>query len=120
MDALPFDPSLLGVSVSGDLGPLTIYQTKRGKTVAFPKAPPKCPPTPAQNSQRYRFRKAIENWQLLSDAQQHAYEHVVSVLSICMTGVNLWIHFSLMREPASLRTLERQSDTLLTSPPYVR
>lgn len=115
----PLDPSLLGMHTSGDLGPLTIYQTKRGKIVAFPKAPPKCPPTPAQNTQRYRFRTAIANWKLLSDSQRLSYEQVTLRLSLCMTGLNLWIHVSIVHDFNLLDTLQHQTGIFLSKPPGV-
>lgn len=109
----------MGMHVAGDVGPLTIYTTKRGKIVAFPRSPPHKAPSPAQNTQRYRFRSAILNWKLLTDDQRAAYEQTTLRLSMCLTGLNLWIHVALVHDFSLLDTLHSQSGIYLTPPPAV-
>lgn len=117
MDPSELDPSLLGMHIAGDLGPLTLYQTKRGKVVAFPRAPPKSPPTAAQQLQRFRFRRTVETWHDLSDLQRDSYQQAVNACSLCMTGMNLWIHFCLCWNPAFFATVQRQAGLSLFPPP---
>lgn len=119
MQKLPIDASLLGLHVAGDLGPLTIYRTKRGRTVAFPKAPPTCPPSPAQLLQRYRFRRAVEHWHELTLPQRFAYDEVVRLNSLCLTGFNLWIHFCLSPDTGVFKTVQRQAGIVLYPPPQL-
>lgn len=111
------DPSILGLHVAGDLGPLTIYQTRKGKIVAFPKAPPCKPPSPAQLVQRYRFARSIETWHLLAKSDQALYELVVQKLSLCLTGMNLWMHFCLCPDDGVFATLQQQAGITLYPTP---
>lgn len=119
MSKLPIEPSLLGVALSGDLGDLTIYQTQRGRTVAFPRTKPQKPPSPPQNTQRYRFRLAVDAWHALPSDQQAAYELVTRRLGIVMTGLNLWIHWSLCPNPDEFATIVHQAGLTLTPPPQL-
>lgn len=116
MFTLPIDPSFLGLSYGGDVGGITIYRNKRGKVVAFPKAPPKCPPTPAQTMQRARFAFAVRSFFQLTADQRLAYENTTRVLSLCLTGQNLWIHFCLMHDDGVWETVQRQSGIALAPP----
>jgi len=118
-DFLPIPASMLAYDVSGDLGPLTLYRSKNGTTVAFPRSPPKRPPTPAQLTQRKRFQDAMLAWNALTVEQQRAYEHATLVLSLPLTGLNLWIHFCLVHDLTALHTIELQSRTTLTEPPQL-
>lgn len=113
------DLSLLGLHIGGDLGPVTIYQTKRGKVVAYPIAKPKSKPTAAQNLQRYRFMRAVHTWQDLTDDQQQAYEDTTNVLSLCATGMNIWISLCLTHDIPAWLALKRQANLPLVSFPFV-
>lgn len=117
MDAPAIAGSLLGFGLSGDLGDLTFYTTRRGKCVAFPRTKPSKPPSPAQNTQRHRFRLAMAAWWDLTPAQRANYERVVHRLSICMTGINLWIHYCLCFDSGNFATLQSQAGLSLTMPP---
>ena len=103
--------------LSGDLGDLTIYQTKTGRIVAFPRSPPHKPPSPAQNTQRYRFRQSVEAWHELPAVDRLRYETACKRLSLCMSGFNLWIHFCLVHDWQTLATLRQQSTLNLATPP---
>lgn len=118
MDSVLTPPGLIGLMISGDLGPLTIYTTKKRRIVAFPKSPPHKPGSPAQLTQRYRFAQAQNAWRELTIVQQQAYVDVVNGLSICMTGANLWIHFCLMHDIGVWDTLQSQSGITLSLFPF--
>ena len=111
-------PGLVGLMISGDLGPLTIYTTQKGKIVAFPKSPPHKPGSPGQLTQRKRFRDAQNSFMALMPSEQAAYDLVTRKLSICMTGANLWIHFCLRHDDGVFATVQQQ--TGLTLAPYLR
>lgn len=101
---------------AGDLGDITLYQTKRGKIVAFPRIKPDKPASPAQKTQRYRFAQAMASWHNLTSAERAAYDLATHRLSICMTGLNLWIHFSLKWDAGVFATVESQSRLRLPLP----
>ncbi|KKK92061.1 hypothetical protein LCGC14_2706680, partial [marine sediment metagenome] len=59
-----------GLSPTGDLGPYTIYTSRRAGSVWYAKAPPTCPPSVHQLRQRNRFRNAAFAWRRLSQEQR--------------------------------------------------
>lgn len=80
---------LLGLDLSGDLGDWTIYRTRRGKIVYFPRSPPKEPASAKQLAQRLRFSTAMAHW--VADGSKHDWERVSLLLSVCATGHNLYL-----------------------------
>lgn len=116
---LPFDPALLGFRLSGDLGGVTLYQTKRGKTVAYPAAPPKSPPTNPQLAHRLRFANAARNWSSTAPHVRQDYEYCSMVLSLPATGLNLWMFLSFTQDAGALATFNHQARLNLPMPPPV-
>jgi len=110
---------LMGIALSGDIGDLTIYTDRFGRKIAFPKSPPKKPPSARQEVLRARFRTAQGNYMALSDAQKTDYENVTKRTSLGITGQNLWISISLKHTFDILRTVERQSGITLVQPTAV-
>lgn len=109
----------LALYVSGDLGDLTLYTTKRGLIVAFPRTSPDKPPSAAQVLQRNRFRAAVLSWQASTPTDRSNYEAVTQRLKLPLTGQNLWLHFAFTHDDAARNTLQRQSGLNLTKPPEV-
>jgi hypothetical protein len=112
-------PSLWGIMVSGDVGDLTVYTDRYGKKVFYKKAPPEKPASVLQALQRGRFRDAMANWKALPQATRDDWETVSLRASLCMTGLNMWIHFSLKGTMAGLHTFVHQTGILLDYPPAV-
>lgn len=107
--------SLLGWRPTGDLGPLTIYTSKRGKIVAFLKAPPTCPPSAWQSHQRNAFRLVARAWNGLTDAQRNQW-HLAEVRGpLNITGYNLFTYWCLSGDDDSIRTIQRQTGTNLVT-----
>jgi len=115
--AVPWN--LIGQTVSGDIGDLTIYTDRYGQKVAFPKAPPEKPPTFAQLWQRARFATAVRTWRELDEAARNLWEQMTLRLSLQMTGHNAWITCSFRHDEQLVETLRQQSGYPLTSPPPV-
>ena len=111
--------SVLGVNVSGDLGPLTIYTDRFGKKVGYPRSPPKEPPSDLQVFYRNRFRTAQQSYMLLTPSQKLAWETLIQRTSICMTGQNLYIHIALKAAFDLLTTLQRQTGISVIAPPHI-
>ena len=113
----PLSANILGFQVSGDLGPLTIYTDRIGRKIAFPKSPPKKPPSPAQAVQRERFRLSQVAYMALSQDQKDNYELLVIRASFCLTGQNLFISVALTHSFQFLDTIERQFNISVEHPP---
>ena len=114
--ALAIPASSLGLMVSGDIGGLTIYTDRHGRKVAYPKSPPKEPPTDLQKLVRSRFKSAQAEYMTLTPTQKADYEHLVCMSSLAMTGQNIFIHVATMHTAAMLDTLMRQTGITVPQP----
>jgi hypothetical protein len=102
-EMIPF----LGLTVTGDLGPLTIYTTRRNKIVYFDKSPPEKPPSDAQLVVRNRWRQAALNWKKKPLADRQAWERIVQKAGLRITGYNYWISLRVHPDPSGQETVER-------------
>ena len=109
----------LGMMISGDVDGLTIYTNRYGRKVSYKKAPPLKPASVLQALQRGRFRDAMTNWRNATTDVKIAWEQASLRSSICMTGLNLWLHFSLKGRPQALITFSLQTGVPLSMPPTV-
>lgn len=105
--------TIVGLTPSGDLGPLTGYTSKRGKPVWFQKAPPKSPPTGWQRQQRNKFRVIAILWQTLQPQQRLDWEAAALKANLNVTGYNLFVWYQHTLEDATINTVERQSGITL-------
>ena len=103
----------LGMTVSGDVGDITIYTDRFQKKVAFPKSPPKEPPSPQQVIARENFRLAQASWMTLDDQEKANLESATKKVSAPLTGQNLFMSAVLLKSNADLETFERQSGVTL-------
>lgn len=117
--ALGIPASALGLIVSGDIDGITIYTDRHGRKVAYPKAPPKEPPTEAQVALRNRFKAAQAQYMALSPADRQAWEQLSLRSHLCMTGQNLLIHVAMKDSFALLNTLMRQTGVDVDPPTLV-
>lgn len=114
-----FHPSTrvwLGLTVQGDLGPLTLYTSKRGKTVWFLRAPPLRPPSDLQENFRDFFRTAAASWRQTAPANRTNWQLAANHCSLGISGYNLWVWYSYTRDEPALKTIERQSGIDLYRP----
>lgn len=113
MNVPPKTRKLVGFNLTGDLGPFTIYTSRRAGTVWFLKAPPTCPPTIHQVRNRNRFRLAAEAWKALPQETRDDWNLACRRAFLYIHGYNLWIWWQLLKDRTSLATIERQSRTTL-------
>jgi hypothetical protein len=82
----------IGFHLQGDLGPYTLYTTRRGKTVAYPRSPPTTPTTPRQQRLRNSWRVAAALWTQTTPADRAAWETAARAANYRLTGYNLFVH----------------------------
>lgn len=114
--ALGIPASCLGLIVSGDVDGITIYTDRYARKVAYPKAPPKEPPTQMQVDVRARFAAAQAEYMGLSSSEKAAYEELTKGASLCMTGQNIFISVAMKRTFGILQTLMDQTGVTVTPP----
>ncbi len=107
----------IGLEVSGDVGNLTIYTNKNGKKVAFPKSPPKEPPSERQVNQRLKFKNGQKAWTNLTDQVKSNLEEATKKVNAPLTGQNIYISSHIRKNNDDLITFERQSGITLPRVP---
>lgn len=111
--------SLLGFLVSGDFAGQTYYTDRHFNVVHFPQAPPCQPPSPMQVKQRARFGMAVANWKGASAADREGFEEISLRASLCMTGLNLFMHTAMSGKYEELATLQRQTGISVNDPVFI-
>lgn len=114
--ALGISANLIGLIVSGDVDGITIYTDRYSRKVAYPKAPPKEPPTKMQIDVRARFKAAQAEYMDLSAAEKTNYELLTKAAALCLTGQNLFISVAMKRNYEILTTLQEQTGYSVTPP----
>lgn len=103
----------VGIVAWGDIGPITMYRSQRGKIIWFSKTWPDKPASLLQQAQRDRMAIAADLWQLLTQERKAQWELATKRASLCMNGYQLWQHWRLTQDESAIRTLERQTNTIL-------
>jgi len=114
--ALGIPASIIGLIVSGDVDGITIYTDRYNRKVAYPKSPPKEPPTQMQVDVRNRFKSAQAEYMGLTPPQKKAYESLTKKANLCMTGQNLFIHVAMKLTYGTLTTLQEQTGVTVVPP----
>ena len=117
--AIGIPANILGLIVSGDINGISIYTDRHGRKIAYEKAPPTKPASVLQALQRGRFRDAMANWKAATTAIKTDWENASLKASLCMTGLNMWLHFSLKGRTEALFTISSQTGITLSMPPVV-
>lgn len=95
---------------TGDCGPLTFYTShKRHVTVAYPRAPPKEPPSWKQKIEQTRFRSAARLWSLQPNSTRDAWTLACKRAQLSISGFNFWMYVHLRHDEPAARTVQRQS-----------
>lgn len=109
--------SMMGHSITGDIGDLTFYKASNGTQVFFKKSPPLTPPNWRQINQRNRWRSAAGAWRALSPADRNMWRQLEADCRLAITGYNLWVYWQTTRDAATIRTLQRQAGVILPGGP---
>jgi hypothetical protein len=96
---------------------MTFYTSKRKLLVAFLRAPPLNPPTVRQEFMRESFRTAARTWRASGTANKQQWQLACRRCNLWLSGYNLWVWFSRVRDESALRTIEAKAGFTLTRPP---
>lgn len=107
---------LAGMNLQGDVGGLTVYQSKRGPIVSFPKAPPKMPPSVLQSTFRNMWRMYGQIWRTLTEAERQQWRLTAARLRLRTSGAGLFYSFMRTQDRTTLATYARLARTVLTLP----
>lgn len=107
---------LWGFLIQGDWGPLTFYTSSDGGLVAFLKAPPRCPPTENQITNRWRFQQIAILWRSLSQQQRQIWETLSKRACLRITGWDLFTYYQMRRDPDVVQTLQNQTGIAFAIP----
>lgn len=109
----------LAIVASGLIAGHTVYTNKYGRIVYYPVAPPTGPPSSAQLRQRLRFAAAQAAWSALSAPHKAALEQATRVLSLPLTGQNLYIRLAMQTNQEKRLTIIRNTGLPLPPIPFV-
>lgn len=109
--------TVLGLVIWGDFADLTMYKATAGHLVVFRKTWPDKPASDKQLSWRAEWSAAAAAWNQLPSPAQHQWELASRRASLCATGYNLFLFFTLSPDALALATLERQTKTQLQLTP---
>jgi hypothetical protein len=92
---------------------MTVYRTRRGKLVLFPKTAPKTPAGPLALRNQNRFRLAAAAWRQLPTVVRQAWTKAAHIASLGCTGYNLFIAWQMKGDRAMVATVERATGLIL-------
>ncbi len=108
----------LGLRVTGDIGPLTIYTSRRRKIVVFDKAPPLSPPSVRQLIMRNRWRAAASAWNEMTDQDRQSWSSIAAAASLSIPGYQFWIYANTKPNSSGVvTTVENQTGRQLPNKP---
>lgn len=106
----------LGTTTNGDYGPFTMYRSKRGKLVFFPKTWPKDPATYNQTLNRNRWRHAGQRWRDLEPATRALWKQLGKRANLTISGYNLFIFYMMGKGTKAVDTLQRNTGIDVLTP----
>ena len=106
--------SFLGWKCTGDIGGITAYTRRNGRTVWFKKSPPLRPPSYHQRVLRNRFRNIATTWQALTPDRRNAWIRSAHAAHLRIGGYALFVWYNFHPDRGTIATIERLSgETLL-------
>jgi hypothetical protein len=99
----------LGFNPTGDLGPFTIYTSKRAGTVFYNRAPPLEPPSEWQTYVRNKFRLVAYLWRSMTPDKRAAWAQAARLAHLRITGYNLYVHMQVTGDRDTIASVSRVS-----------
>lgn len=100
---------LMGLNPAGDIGPFTVFRTKRLGVVWFPRAPPKMKPSFLQRRHRNRWSFAARVWRTMPILDREKWMTAARLLNLAITGYNLFIYYQVTKDAGPIRTIQRRT-----------
>jgi hypothetical protein len=94
-------------AVRGDADGVTYYTDRHHRTIQYPAAPPRLPPTPIVAYQREVWRRATSAWRALSITDRSHLCQACRLLRLQLTGPSLWQYLCSLPDQTYIDTLER-------------
>jgi hypothetical protein len=113
MALAPKNRYLIGFNPTGDLGPFTIYTSRRAGTVWFLKPRGKKFMCFRRTHYQNRFKFAGQAWRTLTQETRNAWNLACRRAYLYLHGYALWTWWQLRRDRPAIRTIERQSGVRL-------
>ena len=103
-----------GFTIGGDIGGWTMYRSRTGKIVIFPRAPPKEPPSPDQQRFRNRFRLVAASWQSLTPPTRQAWQDATRRANLRLSAYALYTYWATTGDAAAIATVAHQASIPVT------
>lgn len=100
---------LMGLNPSGDIGPFTVYRTKRQGVVWFPRAPPEMPSSYLQRHQRNAWKYAARVWRAETETVRQNWKTAALLARLSISGYNLFIYYQTTKDASAIETIERHT-----------
>lgn len=100
---------LMGLNPAGDIGPFTVFRTRRLGVVWFPRAPPKMAPSYLQRRNRNKWSFAARVWSGSTPADREAWMTAARLAQLSITGYNLFIFYEVTKDRSVIETIERNT-----------
>lgn len=104
---------IMGFNPNGDLGPFTIYRTKRRGVVWFPRSPPTKPASYLQRRQRNRWRFAARTWSASTPTIRANWNTAADLANLRISGYNLFTYWQTTKRRDIILTVQRISGVQL-------
>lgn len=104
---------LIGFNATGDLGPFTIYTSRKQGTVWFLRPLTEDKWCFRRKHYQNRFTFAAQAWRLLTPEKRNAWNQACRRAHLYLCGYALWVSWQVKRDRPTIRTIERQSGVQL-------
>ncbi len=99
----------LGWNCTGDIGGITGYTRRNGRTVWFKKSPPLRPPSYHQRVMRNRFRSIATAWNAMPEARRQSWIRAAHAAHLRIGGYALFVWNQFHHDRAAIATIQRLS-----------
>lgn len=105
----------IGLAITGDLGPLTIWTDKFGRTSMCLKTWLKDPASQPQIAHRNRIRLAATDWRLLHPNTRKAWLHAAKTAGCRCNGYMIWTYYRMTGDERTVKTIFNQAKIPFTT-----
>lgn len=104
---------LMGLNPAGDIGPYTVFRTRRSGVVWFPRAPPKMAPSYLQRRNRNTWSFAARVWSGSTPDDRQNWMDAARRAQLSISGYNLFIFYQVTKDRSVIETIQRKTGIVL-------